>query len=226
MASINKLKSLLNVSRGPSLKANYLVNIIPPISVITERSFNAIPKGIIAGVGSRNLSMLAVEASLPGKRIATTPHRMYGTIREMPYGALYDTIDITFMCTNIMIERAFFDMWQQYIIAPKSNYLNYYADYIGTIVIQKMDNSEIEIGSTAGELISIFTIEDAYPKVVQAQPLSYTAKNEILTLTVTFSYARWRSSLQYILGGYTDTSEVTSSSVNAFAATSELLGAR
>jgi hypothetical protein len=199
MTNINSIKSILNVSRGPALKANYLVNVIPPLSAILDNPLTTVPKALLAGVAMKNLSMLAVEAALPGRRLSTTPHRMYGTVREMPYGVLYESIDITFMCTNIMIERAFFDIWQQYIIAPKTNYLNYYKDYIGTIIIQKIDNAGYEYGSTAGELISVFTLEDAYPLAIQPQPLAYDSKNEIMTLTVTFSYARWRSSLDYAI---------------------------
>lgn len=195
--SIDTIKSILNVSRGPALKANYIVNVIPPLNFLTDNLITMVPKALVTGIAMKNISMLAQNAEIPGRTIATTPHRMYGTIREMPYGVLYDTMDITFICTNIMVERAFFDLWQQYIIAPKSNYLNYYKDYVGTVIIQKVDNSGLEYGSLAGEVISIFTLEDAYPKSVQAQSLSFGAKNEVLTLTVTFSYARWRSSLDY-----------------------------
>ncbi len=199
MTSVNTIKSILNVSRGPALKSNFIVTIVPPLKFITSSLVTAFPKALITGMAMKNLTLLAQQAELPGRNISTTPHRMYGTVREMPYGVLYKDIDITFVCTNIMLERAFFDLWQQYIIAPKSAYLNYYKDYVGTVLIQKVDNAGYEAGSLAGEIISVYTLEDAYPKSIVAQDLSATAKNEILTLTVTFSYARWRSSLDYAI---------------------------
>lgn len=199
MTNVNTIKSILNVSRGPALKSNFIVTVVPPLSFITSNIVTAFPKAIITGAAMKNLTLLAQTAELPGRNISTTEHRMYGTVRKMPYGVLYDDISITFICTNIMLERAFFDLWQQYIIAPKSSYLNYYKDYVGTVLIQKVDNAGYEAGSLVGEVISVYTLEDAYPKTIVAQELSASAKNEVLTLTVTFSYARWRSSLDYAI---------------------------
>lgn len=199
MPNIDTLKSALNVSRGPALKHNFIVTVIPPLSMFTDSYVTLIPKVLLTGIAMKNITLLAQTAELPGRNITTTPHRMYGTVREMPYGVKYEDVSITFMCTNIMIERAFFDLWQQYIIAPKSSYLNYYKDIVGTVMIQKVDNAGYEYGSLAGEIISVYTLEDAYPKTIIAQELSAASKNEPLTLTVTFSYARWRSSLDYAI---------------------------
>lgn len=199
MTNVNTIKSILNVSRGPALKSNFIVTVVPPLKFLTSSLVTLAPKALITGMAMKNLTLLAQQAELPGRNISTTEHRMYGTVREMPYGVLYKDVDITFMCTNIMLERAFFDLWQQYIIGPKSNYLNYYKDYVGTVLIQKVDNAGFEAGSLAGEIISVYVLEDAYPKTIVAQDLSATAKNEPLTLTVTFSYARWRSSLDYAI---------------------------
>lgn len=189
---VGKIREALNLTRGPALKCNYVVTVIPPTSANFLASITRAP---ISALAWRQLSVLAKNAELPGRTISTTPHRMYGTIREMPYGVLYDTIDITFMCTNSMVERAFFNLWQEFIISPKSCYLNYYKDYVGTIIIQKVDNSLDPI-SIIGSTATTFTLEDAYPKIIKAQDVSYDSKNEILTLTVTFSYARWRSRLE------------------------------
>jgi hypothetical protein len=227
MTSIDSIKSILNVSRGPALRANYIVNVVPPISLVTgqQNSVSVAAAGTLSLFGMKQLSMLAKDAELPGRTLSTTEHRMYGTVRQMPYGVLYDTIDITFICTNIMLERALFDLWHQFIISPKSTYLNYYKNYVGTIIIQKIDNSGLEYGSLAGELISIYTLEEAYPKTIQAQKVSYDSKGEILTLTITFSYARWRSSLNLALGNILnlDSSEVAGVSSKTVKVSEELV---
>lgn len=211
MPNVDDIKSVLNVSNGPSLRSNYVVTVVPPRAFL---GLGAGFGGIVGGIGRsalsllamKQLSMLAQNASLPGRTISTTPHRMYGTVREMPYGVLYAPITITFICTNIMVERAFFDLWQQSIVYPKSNYMNYYNDYVGRVLVQKVDNAGWAVGSVVGELISTYILEEAYPKVVQEQELAYGSKNEVMTLTVEFSYARWRSSLDYALDtfGITD----------------------
>jgi hypothetical protein len=199
--SIDDIKSVMNTSRGPALRSTYLVNVFAPLQFLSEGFGSGAALSFLA---YKQLSYLAQSASLPGKQFATTSHRIYGTIREMPYGVLYEPMDITFMCTNIMVERAFFDVWQSYIMSPKSCYMNYYNNYTGRVIIQKIDNAGIEYGSIAGEIISTYVLEEAYPKIVQSQELSYASKNDPLTLTVSFSYARWRSSVNIIAEQFFD----------------------
>jgi len=213
MPNIDDIKSVLNISNGPSLRSNYVVTIVPPRAFLGLGggiSFSGAGKGLLSLLAMKQLSMLAQNASLPGRTISTTPHRIYGTVREMPYGVLYAPITITFICTNIMVERAFFDLWQQSIVYPKSNYMNYYNDYVGRVLVQKVDNAGWSVGSVVGEAISTFILEEAYPKVVQEQELAYGSKNEVMTLTVEFSYARWRSSLDYALDALTVTDPASS----------------
>ena len=205
--SVNLIKSVLNSNQGPSQPCNYIVTIVPPTGFFTGEafvmdapiSFAAPVFSSLSTVGIRQLSLLAESASIPGRNIETTPHQIFGTKRQMPYGVTFDTMSITFICTNLMTERAFFDMWQQYIISPKSQYMNYYDSYVGAIVIQKTDTSD-SFGSELGGAISIYTLEEAYPKTIQAQELSYSATDEYMKLTVEFSYARFRTSLDRVVG--------------------------
>ena len=55
-----------------------------------------------------------------------------------------------------------------------------------------------DAGSLVGDTVSIYILEDAYPKVIAEQELSYGSKNEYMTLTVEFSYAKWSHSLSSI----------------------------
>jgi hypothetical protein len=95
-----------------------------------------------------------------------------------------------------MIERTFFDLWHRFIISPDSQYLNFYENYIGTIVIQKLDNSDSPL-SKFTNLVSTYILEEAYPVEIQSQPLSYSATDEYLKLTIEFTYARWKNTLDY-----------------------------
>jgi len=193
--NIDYIKSVLNVSAGPSLRCNYLVTVCPPLLLkLPEFLGGQYGGAAVSFVGARQVSILALNASLPGRVISTTPHRMYGTVREMPYGVLYAPMQITFLCTNSMLERTLFNIWQENIMNHKSYYMNYYNDYVGSIVIQKMSDSK-DVGSLAGEVVSTYVLEEAYPKIIAEQELSYGSKNEYMTLTVEFSYARWKNTL-------------------------------
>ncbi|CAB4141268.1 hypothetical protein UFOVP410_107 [uncultured Caudovirales phage] len=218
--SIDGMNSLLNVSQGPAQPCYYVVNIVPrlnffsfldtstPDKLPVPRSDISLtdvgPMVTINLLSMKRLSMLAQNVSLPGRTLSTTPHQIFGTKREMPYGVLYDTMTINFICTNWMVERAFFDLWHQFIIGPKSNYLNYYDNYVADIVITKTDNS-VSVDSSISAGLSTFTLEEAYPKTILAQELSYSSTDEYLTLSVEFSYARFRNTLNYL-----DTSQVNS----------------
>lgn len=205
--SIDAIKSVLNTNQGPSQSCNYVVTVVPPKGFFSGAAFAIDAPASLAApvfsslsfVGIRQLSLLAESASLPGRTISTTPHQIFGTKREMPYGVTFDTMSITFICTNLMTERAFFDIWHQYIISPKSQYMNYYDNYVGALIIQKTDNSD-SVGSTIGRAVSTYFLEEAYPKTIQAQELSYGATDEYMKLTVEFSYARFRSSLDRLVG--------------------------
>lgn len=211
--NVNTIKSLMNGMGGPALPCQFIVNVIPPLGVLTGGLFEAsdLPTSSMAAAAiktgaavvstaiSRPLSILARAAELPGRQFDTTPHRIFGTTRMMPYGVSYKNVMVTFMCTNSMLERTFFDFWHQQIMSPTSQYMSYYEDYVGTVVIQKLDNSYAP-QSIVGDVFSTYVLEEAYPVSIQGQELDYQSKNSVLELTVEFSFARWKNTIDYIDG--------------------------
>jgi hypothetical protein len=125
---------------------------------------------------------------------------MFGTKREMPYGVVYAPVSITFICTNSMVERSFFDVWHQFIISPTSQYMEYYKDYVGQVIIQKTSNDNDAI-SKVGQVLATYILEEAYPKSISEQELSYSGGDEYLKVTVEFEYARWLCTLDNIFPG-------------------------
>lgn len=199
MTSIDTIKSVLNVTQGPAQPCNYIVNIVPPVSLLLGGSSISLTSALtipISLLASKQLSILAESVSIPGRQFLTEEHKMFGTRRLMPYGVLYENMSITFMCTNSMIERTFFDIWHKHIIDPTSQYMKYYEDYIGTVIVQKIDNSVSPL-SNLTNLVSTYVLEEAYPVTIQAQDMSYSSTDEYLKLTVEFSYARWRNTIDY-----------------------------
>lgn len=204
--STDNLRSIINLSQGPAQPCHYVINIVPKldflegIGALFSSSVSvdtAIALPIINLLAMRRLSILAESVSIPSRTLSTTSLQMFGTKREMPYGVLFDTMTITFICTNWMVERTFFDLWHQFIIAPKTNYLGYYDDYVSNIVITKTDNSN-SVDAIAGAAISTFILEEAYPKTILSQELAYDSTNEYLRLSVEFSYARFRTTLNFL----------------------------
>lgn len=204
---IDKLKSILNnktFANGVALPCHYLCNISPGFGLFQSNIFSKTlgPLGNLLGnslinKSSQQVSFLAESLSLPGRSFLTSEQKLYGVLRKMPYGVQYEDIDITFICTNSMIERNFFNVWHQYIMDTESQYMHYYQDYVGRITIQKINNNDSksdilsDLTSNVIDMLNTYTLHDAYPISIQSQNLSYVDGDEYLKLTVTFTYSKW-----------------------------------
>lgn len=210
MANVNGIKQLINESGGPALGCQYVFNIVPPIafSNITSAIQNGLQGDIFSTISgaagdlfktgflknkAKQVSLLAESISIPGRQLLSTEHRIFGTVRKMPYGVLYEDLTATFICTNSMVERTFFDVWQQVIISPGSQYMEFYENYVGSIVIQKISNNT---KPSKSEKLSTYVLQEAYPISIQSQELSY-GDTEYLKLTVQFAYSKWKSVLDF-----------------------------
>ncbi len=183
------LSSTLNLLQGASQPCNYQVIITPPAAMLGVSGILG-PIGTALGIaGAANISILAEKASLPGRQIATTPFRMYGTVQKMPYGAVYSDVTISFICSNAMTERLFFDTWQALIMNPKRQYMHYYDTYVGTVSVLKLANSEESSAISAAA--ANYHLLEAYPVSVTSQELSYSSTETYLSLDVGFAYRRW-----------------------------------
>lgn len=183
------LKSILSsqIAGGPAQACHYATVITPP---------NAMG-GLAAIPATLALATLIEQSQLPGRMFTTTDHIMYGTRVKMPYGVAYDDLTLTFIATNNMGERWFFDTWQSIISDPSNNYFNYYDNYVSDIHIVKL---RPDGPSPTGIPTYVVSIEEAYPVAVQAQELSYDAES-YMKLSVTFAYRRWRNLSDRVLGG-------------------------
>lgn len=180
--SIRKVSSIINSGRGVAAPNRYqvLVNF---------------PSGLAgASILRREIAFLAEIAELPGRQIATTPQMIYGVQRKMPYGVIYDDLNITFICTNDMLVRSVFDQWHSIITDPTNNYFNYYDTYVGNLEIQKLD----EQNNTTYTIL----VEEVYPITITAQELNSNSQNEYLRLNISFAYRRWRTPLDSPNGAF------------------------
>lgn len=191
--SPDTLKSLLDspIAGGPAQSCHFATIIQPCRAMLS--SVTGAASGIAAAFA---LNILNEEASLPGRQFATTDHTMYGTRVKMPYGVVYDDLTLTFICSNNMLERYYFDEWQRCVSDPTNNYFNYYDDYVSDIQIMKLRPD----GTSNGLPTYLMTIEEAYPIAIQTQELSYSS-DSYMKLSVQFAYRRWRNVVDRIVGG-------------------------
>jgi hypothetical protein len=174
--SISNLQAALDLGNGPTMASQFKVVFKLPTALKTGND----------GFTPSTLSILCQSATLAGTQIATTELGVYGPPVKMPYGLVYQDLNISFLCTNSMAQRMVFEEWRRIIVDPTSNYVNYYDTYIGHILVQKLNQ--------AGQVVHNVMYEEAFPIAIFEQELSST-NNDWLRLSVQFSYRRWRSRL-------------------------------
>jgi hypothetical protein len=143
-----------------------------------------IPLGLIPYLGtSRMLTMRCENAELPGRTIATTSMKIYGVEEKFPYMSSYSDMSLTFIVSDDMKEKKFFDAWLNWINPNSSFNLKYKKDYSVGLRINQYDvRNEV---SYSADLV------DAYPIAVNGMDLNWAADG-YHKLTVTFAYTSWR----------------------------------
>jgi hypothetical protein len=174
--SITNLKAAIDLGNGPTMASQFQVVFRLPVALKTGNE----------AFTSSTLSILCQSATLAGTQVATTELPIYGPGVKMPYGLIYQDLNISFLCTNTMAQRKVFEEWRRIIIDPTTNYVNYYDTYVGEIIVQKLNQS--------GEAVHSVLYEEAFPVAIFEQELSST-NNDWLRLSVQFSYRRWRTRL-------------------------------
>lgn len=155
---------------------------------------------------TRLISLFCDSTSLPGITVATTPHRFYGEVREMPYERMFEPVTMTFYVDAAMTVKAAFDKWNFSIVDQQTRSVNYYENYVKPIYIYShtdgykptlgRGSTVGEVGPNAGQVVEespcVITLHEAYPKVVG--PIQLDAANkDIMKVSVTFQYRYWTS---------------------------------
>jgi len=147
----------------------------------------------------REIVYRAESAELPGRTMATTEHRFrnYGPANKIPYSQIYGDVTITFLMSEDLREKEYFEIWQDTIqntgtfieqydrtagVVPYNT--RYFDDYTGTVIIRQYGE--------AGQLRSIHTLIEAYPIIVTPMPLSWQS-DDTLKLPVTFAYRHYKA---------------------------------
>ena len=182
--SPNKIRSILNAQGGIAYNDKYLVTLGPPAGF-------GLPGG---GIMRRQLSFLCDTATLPTKSLATFEKSIYGPVKAMPYRMTFTEASMSFIMTDSMREKDYFDAWQNKIIDQKSGNVGFFDDYICDIKIQKFGrNVTTDNDTPTYEVILI----DAWPSIVSEVQLSHSGGTEAMKLPVTFQFKKWVSSTSH-----------------------------
>ena len=138
----------------------------------------------------RQFTYLSDSAELPGRSLMSLDIRYYGPSFKMPFQTQYEDTSMTFLCRTQSLERQFFDDWME-IINPTNIWdFNFRDSYRANIEIFQLAEFGENKNSTAPKPMYKWTIWDAYPIIVNPQPVTW-ADDNIQRLSVSFTYTKW-----------------------------------
>ena len=225
MADIKAFIANMSKSGGFARPSQYEVVINPPN---LESFLDRLDDGQNIGVGSsindtvsrvalHNLSEVSRQLTLQCQTVSMPSHdlqtqnRAYGSEpgREMVQTHGYaGTIDCTFLLSNDLKEKHYFELWQSLAVDNYTHKANYYDDYVGSMEIYQLSTKakqrvqrnspgphaeitdEKHLKFEDERTYGIFASE-VYPKTIGAVSFGASSANEISTLDVRFEFRQW-----------------------------------
>ena len=134
--------------------------------------------------GNRLLGLYCENTQIPGSTILSTPSKIFGEPREMPYERSYEPINMSFYVDSDFQVKDYFDSWHESIFDPYTRAGNYYEEYVSNI--------ELWVHNVEDKRTYALTLFECYPKAISPIQLDYGSK-ELMKLQVTMQYKYWRA---------------------------------
>lgn len=140
---------------------------------------------------SRNLSFRCEATELPGRAISTTSQKIYGPEEKYPYLTNYNDITLSFILSDDMKEKLFFDAWLEWVNPSFTHNFKYKGDYCTPIRINQHGlNNQVTYS---------IDLVDAFPIGISPMNVSWSADGYHV-LPVTFAYTKWKDNSLQALG--------------------------
>jgi hypothetical protein len=152
----------------------------------------------------KQLSLRCETAQLPSRTFATAEQRFGSNpIEKYPYQPQYNDLELTFLVSDDMSEKVFFDSWLELINPSLTFNFKYKNDYAVNMQVNQYD--------VTNNLSYSINLIDAYPVSVNQLDLDWS-NTEYHKLTVVFAYTYWQNNSVQAIGSsllQTVLSEVT-----------------
>lgn len=181
---------------------NFDVTIIPNsniLSKITQLNLGKIFAGFTLAKSSK-LTMRCEAAELPSRTFALVDQKTYGPVELHPIQNSYDKLNFTFICSDNMEEKLFFDSWME-LISMSSDVIGAASQIGSTLGInisgvnfdfEYKENYEVPIIVTQYDLTGKASyraiLQYAFPCSINQLPLLWRDTDSYHRLVVTFAY--------------------------------------
>ena len=180
-----------NASRDGYSKANrYEVVIGLPSGTNNAEAGDSAQSGNLIsqlhGETARRISFRCDSISLPGRNLRTQMNgNIYGPPHDVVQGQTFAEVAASFYAGSDLAERYFFEEWQKVSYNPDTYNINYYKEYVGAVEIYTLNEQN--------ERTYGVRLEEAFPKTVDAIPVSHASNNTLNKVNVSFAYRYWRN---------------------------------
>ena len=183
-SNLEQATAFIQAENGHAQPNRFEVLIFPPPKRSGAPSINPF-FGSERHHDSRKLSYRCESVSLPGRSLNQEEDtNIYGPSRQVVKGVTYaGDISLTFLASGGLEERVFFEEWQKQAFDESSWNVGYYNDYVSIIEIYLLDKKDRRRYG--------IKLEEAYPKEIAPTDLSQSSNNELIKLSVNFSYRYW-----------------------------------
>ena len=134
---------------------------------------------------ARNLTLRCESTNLPGRTFETADKKIGSApVEKFPYHTNYQEVPMTFILSDDMNEKIFFDAWME-LINPTTDYnFQYKANYAVDISINQYDVSN--------NLTYAGVLQEAFPIDINQLDMDWST-DSYHKLTVVFAYKRWQN---------------------------------
>ena len=183
-----------NIDQFGVAKQSHFDVIINTTPIVGIRNFDAAPT-----MGDQ-LRLRCEAAEFPGLQVATMDAKIYGPLQKVAYAGMYTDVSFSFIMSNNMREKRFFEEWMNSIIGNRSsdrgssNGLNsfnigYHKNYSTDIVIRQFAPAP---ESHMQKAVYECRLYDAFPTTVA--PISLNrGTDDVHRLNVVLTYRHWET---------------------------------
>ena len=161
MATIENLKGAF--SQGPALPNRYKI-MIP-----------GMPEG----------DVFCQATNLPGRQITTNPRTIGMLTQKMPYGFIFDDVNLLFLLDGSYTMKNYFEEWQNQIYNENDSYeLSYKNEYTREVNIEQLDKE-------SEKSIYGVKLKGAFPVTINPIELSDGLTGQVTQLSVQLAFTDW-----------------------------------
>ena len=183
---LNDVLSEMRSNEGYARPNRYEIIIYPPLARGT--GLNAAHSGHVES--TKNMKKVAIHCesvTLPGRNLASAEDtNAYGPVRSIVEGASFaESVSLVFHASTDLMERKFFERWQENAYNTTNWNVGYYWDYIGAVDIWLLDlNEQKRYG---------LRLHECFPKTISQLDLNGGELNTVAKITVEMNFRYWEN---------------------------------